>query len=200
MRHERLLDAAVEVFAEHGAAASIDRIAGAVGINKAIVYQHVASKDELLGAAVERERDRLVAYVTAAQDEPAGGVRGRDRVRAQFHAFVDFAADHPRSVALLALPEAATRLDGSGRDVVVGVLAANLERTLDRLGVGGGPSAAELLAAMLVGMAGSVIRAGGGRRWDAEAVVDVLTDFTLAGFAGLDPTVLARLGGDPEPA
>lgn len=196
-RETRLLDEAVAAFAEQGANASIEAIAGRAGINKALVYQHFESKDALFEAAVRRERDRLVDFVARVQTEPpAGGepLRGRESVRAGYHAFLDFARAHPTSLALLSLPGAATLLDGSGREVVTGTVAENLRRTLERLGQ---PDRVlpEVLAAMFVGMAGSVIRAGARAGWDGEAVVDLLTDFTIAGVAGLDPEVLRRVAG-----
>lgn len=199
VREERLLDEAVAAFADQGATASIETIAGRAGINKALVYQHFGSKDELFAAAVRRERDRLAAFVARAQVEaPAGGdrLRGRAGVRAGYHAFLDFAATHPTSLALLSLPAATAMLDGSGRDAVAGAVSDNLRRTLRRLGH---PDQVlpDVLAAMFVGMAGLVIRTGAGAGWDAEAVVDLLTDFTIAGMAGLDPEVLRRIDGDP---
>lgn len=80
-------------------------------------------------------------------------------VHAGYHAFLDFARAHPTSLALLNLPGAATLLDGSGHEVVTGTVAENLRRTLERLGHHD-PALPEVLAAMFVGMAGSVIRAG----------------------------------------
>jgi hypothetical protein len=146
---------------------------------------------------VRRERDRLVDFVTRAQIEVAEDadgepLRGRDRVRGQYHAFLDFAAAHPTSLALLGRPEAAAVLDGSGQVSISGAVAGNLRQTLERQGL---PSEVvpDVLGAMFVGMAGAVIRAGAREGWDGEAVVDLLTDFTLAGVAGLDPDLLARV-------
>lgn len=197
VREERLLDEAVAAFAEVGASASLELIAGRAGINKALVYQHFESKDALFAAAVRRERDRLVAFIAAAQlGSPSAPTprTGREGVRAGYHAFIDFAAGHPTSLALLRLPAAAALLDGSGRDVLAGALADNIRRLVRRAGE---PDRVlpDLLAAMFVGMAGSVIRAGNQAEWDAEAVVDLLTDFTIAGLRAMDPEVVARLEG-----
>jgi len=196
-REARLLDEAVRAFATHGPMAPIDAIAEATGINKALVYRHFPSKDALFAAAVRRERDRLVEVVSRAQVAPVSAddgtpLRGRERVRRQFHAFLDFAEAHPTSLALLGRPEASGLLDGSGRDAVAGAVTDNLRRALRARG---GPDRVvpEVLAAMFVGMAGAVIRAGRDAGWDAEAVVDLLTDFTLAGLAGLDADVIERV-------
>lgn len=202
-RGERLLDEAVEIFAAQGPGASVNVLAERAGINKALVYQHFPSKHELFAAAVRRERDRLTVYVAEAQAAAVvvggGEATGRRRVRAQFHAFLDFASAHPTAVALLARPEAAALLDGTGRDAVTDSVARNVRRALqDRdLPAESGP---DVLASMLVGMAGAVIRAGAdaGGSWDAEAVVDLLTDFTLGGLAAIDAEVLERIDRPPD--
>jgi AcrR family transcriptional regulator len=188
-RERRVIDAAVSAFAEHGSSSvSVDVIAARAGINKALVYEHFASKDELFARAVRRERDHLVSFI-GARRAPAGDTR--DRIRAHFHAFVEFSAQHPPSVRLLALPEAAGLLDGRGRDVLSATFAVRLRRELRDTGM---PSAelANILAAMLVGMAGGVLRRAADAPWDPTAVVDLLTSFTMAGLAGTDREVLER--------
>src|SRR5688500_4408845 len=71
-RERRLLDAAVVAFAERGSSsASVGAIAARVGINKALVYEHFGSKDELFAGAVRRERDRLVTFIAARYGQPA---------------------------------------------------------------------------------------------------------------------------------
>jgi TetR/AcrR family transcriptional regulator len=50
---ERILDAAIEEFVEHGlAGARVDRIAMRAGVNKQLLYRHFGSKDGLFDAAV----------------------------------------------------------------------------------------------------------------------------------------------------
>ena len=75
-REERILDAAVLEFDEHGfQAASVERIAHAAGITKALVYQYFASKDGVYTACVERGRaemfERLRQAARAAGSDPA---------------------------------------------------------------------------------------------------------------------------------
>jgi AcrR family transcriptional regulator len=178
-------------FAERGSSsASVDAIAARVGINKALVYEHFGSKDELFAAAVRRERDRLVAFIAAGYAQPAGAPV-RERIRAQYHAFLDFTAEHPHSTRLLALPEAAALLDGQGRDALSAALAVQLRRELGDAGL---PTdeLPHILASMVVGMAGGVLRQAREARWDPEAVVDLLTSFTVAGLAGTAREVLDR--------
>ncbi|NPU26249.1 TetR/AcrR family transcriptional regulator, partial [Bradyrhizobium denitrificans] len=75
----RICDAAVQHFAVVGYdAASLNEIAGMVGIRKASLYSHVASKDELfllvLEDAAEIERDFVTATLAAppSAGEPGG--------------------------------------------------------------------------------------------------------------------------------
>ena len=66
-RRTRIVDAAMQVFAERGYhAASIDEIARAAGISKPVVYDHFASKADLHLRLLAHERDRLLALTNAA--------------------------------------------------------------------------------------------------------------------------------------
>ncbi len=81
-RRERILDSAVEEFAEHGlSGARVDRIASRAGANKQLIYYYFGDKAGLFDAAVrvmtvrmeqvraalpERPADRLTAYFDGA--------------------------------------------------------------------------------------------------------------------------------------
>ncbi len=61
---ERILDVAEEQFAKHGyAGTSIRDIAAAVGLQKASLYNHYSSKDELYAAVLERGFAPIIAMV-----------------------------------------------------------------------------------------------------------------------------------------
>ncbi|MDO8186887.1 TetR/AcrR family transcriptional regulator [Conexibacter sp. JD483] len=72
-RRERILDAAVRLFAERGFhAASMDQIAAAAGISKAVVYDHFTSKRELYTVLLDTIRgdmDSLIAEAIAPLPE-----------------------------------------------------------------------------------------------------------------------------------
>jgi AcrR family transcriptional regulator len=90
-RRAAILDAALEVFAGRGYhASSIDDIASAAGISKALIYEHFRSKEdlhlELLQANAAELFERLAAAVPAA--EP-----GEARLRAGLEAFFAFVAE-----------------------------------------------------------------------------------------------------------
>jgi AcrR family transcriptional regulator len=198
VREQLVLDAACTLFAERGlAGASLEEIARAAGINRALVYEHVRTKDELFAAAVVRERDRLVDFIATRYGRTVGQPL-RARVRGRFHAFVDYAAEQPTGLRLLALPETSRVLAAAGRGSAVADLSRYLRVELESAGL---PhrELPDILAAILVGMANEVIHRSAGAHWDAEAVVDLLTDFTLAGLAGVDRAVFERADA-PVPA
>lgn len=61
-RRDRVLDAAVAVFAAHGfGATSLDLIASTAGVTKRTLYVDVGDKAALFAAAVDREHDRIRA-------------------------------------------------------------------------------------------------------------------------------------------
>lgn len=66
-RRGLILDAAVRLFAERGYhAASMDGIAGAAGISKAVVYDHFASKRELYTVLLDTIRGDMDALIAEA--------------------------------------------------------------------------------------------------------------------------------------
>jgi AcrR family transcriptional regulator len=75
---EQLLDAAVAVFNERGyEAASMEDVAGRLGVTKSAIYHHVTGKGELLRLALDRALDALFA-VTADPGATTG--RSIDRL------------------------------------------------------------------------------------------------------------------------
>lgn len=69
-RREQILAAATEAFVRSGfAATSLDDIAAAAGVTRAIVYRHFDSKSELYQSVLDRMCARLDAHVA----EPVGG-------------------------------------------------------------------------------------------------------------------------------
>jgi AcrR family transcriptional regulator len=112
-RRAVLLDAALEVFAERGYhRASIDDIAQAAGVSKALIYDHFASKKDLHLSLLEAQADELfdrLARATAT-DEP-----GEVRLRAGVDAFLAFVEERGEGWRALfrdaADPEAAAVLE-----------------------------------------------------------------------------------------
>jgi AcrR family transcriptional regulator len=98
-RREEILDAATELFAEHGYSDAVTQaLAERLGVGKGTLYRCFPSKKELFLAAVDRVMRRLGVRLDASLsevDDPLEGVARAAR------AFLDFFAEHPRYVELL---------------------------------------------------------------------------------------------------
>lgn len=67
----RIVNAAIELFAEHGVGGtSLQMIADHIGVTKAAVYHQYKTKDEIVLAAAEAELARLAAVLDAAESAP----------------------------------------------------------------------------------------------------------------------------------
>ena len=66
----KILNAAMNEFAELGlAGARVDRIARRAGVNKAMIYYHFASKEDLYQKVIEGEMERLIALFQVQIEE-----------------------------------------------------------------------------------------------------------------------------------
>ena len=66
-RRPQVLDAALELFLEHGyEGTSMEAVARAAGVTKPVVYACFAGKDELFRALLDREEERILAEIQAA--------------------------------------------------------------------------------------------------------------------------------------
>ena len=65
----RILEAAREVFAEHGASASTEAVAARADVAIGTVFRHFPTKPDLLGAVVMDAWDQLVAQVDVLLDD-----------------------------------------------------------------------------------------------------------------------------------
>ena len=88
---KRVLEAARELFAEHGFEAQIDQIASRAGVGVGTVYRHFPTKDDLLEALIHERFDGLAQAARDAMANPdpwdgfegfmrySAGVMARDR-------------------------------------------------------------------------------------------------------------------------
>jgi AcrR family transcriptional regulator len=98
-RRAAILDAALEVFSRRGYnGASIDEIATAAGISKALIYEHFPSKKDLHVSLLERHvQDIFVRLAQTADTKDPGEVRLRNGV----NAFLEWAETHRDAFRLL---------------------------------------------------------------------------------------------------
>jgi AcrR family transcriptional regulator len=103
----RVLDAALDLFAEHGVSGtSLQMIADAVGITKAAVYHQFRTKDHIVIAVTERELGRLVPALEEAEAQ-SNGPKARD---ALLVGVVDMAVRDRRLVRTLQFDPIVVRL------------------------------------------------------------------------------------------
>jgi AcrR family transcriptional regulator len=130
-RREDILRAATAVFAERGYnGASVDDVATAAGISKALIYEHFPSKKDLHASLVERETTELFARLAANADR---GTHGEDRMRGGVDAFLGFVEEHRTAWRMLfrdaADAEVAEVLDQVEAQAVGLIVALSAEET-----------------------------------------------------------------------
>lgn len=98
-RRQQLLDTALQVFARDGYhETSMNALATEAGVTKPVLYQHFASKHDLVVEVLNRLGDRLHSAIVAAiltEETP------RNRVEAGFRAFFRFFDDEPDAFEVL---------------------------------------------------------------------------------------------------
>lgn len=94
----RVIEAALELFAEHGiSGTSLQMIADAIGVTKAAVYHQYNTKDEIVLAVAEVVLAGLEAAVTAAEAERSR-TRGREVMVAEM---TELAVERRRMASIL---------------------------------------------------------------------------------------------------
>lgn len=140
----RLLDAALELVAEHGdpSAVTIRAVTRQAGVSPTAFYLHFATRDELLTALRERGFDAFRAAIGEAVVAAAEGTAA-DRLHAAGVAYLGFAQEQP-SVYALIFPRTAPddRVGRAAFEDLTGLVAAYLSEAgvegadVDRLALG----------------------------------------------------------------
>jgi AcrR family transcriptional regulator len=141
-RERKIVDATRALFDERGTQdARVDRIARRVGINKALIYRHFASKEELFALTTTRYLAEINALLKAIDEETSDAP---ERLRRGFEAFADYGIEHPAFLdcALSLLRQPAKHLRAQLSDTVLlrlgqgtGACIRWLADVLDNLGV-----------------------------------------------------------------
>ncbi len=104
---ERILAAALDLFADHGVSGtSLQMIADAMGVTKAAVYHQFKAKNEIVLAVAEAEFAKLEAAVEAAEAQPSRE-RARNMLLTQV---IDMAVERRRWVRALQYDPVMVRL------------------------------------------------------------------------------------------
>ena len=128
-RRAAILDAALEIFARRGYnGASIDEIAQAAGISKALIYEHFPSKKDLHGSLLERHVQQIFVALARTADtaEP-----GEVRLRRGVDAFFEWVEAHRQAFRLLfrdtfepEVAEVLDRLQAQATGAIAALIAA----------------------------------------------------------------------------
>jgi AcrR family transcriptional regulator len=154
--NERLLDAALEVAADHGLSRlSVGDVAKRAGLSRQTLYKHFASKEDLVSQTVIREAGRIVEAVIEAADGEDDPLRSLELA---IVAALELVRDHPLLDRLVATePETLLPLLVEGHGSVLGsvqlvcrqMIAARFADLADQQSSAG----ADLLSRMLVSYA-----------------------------------------------
>jgi AcrR family transcriptional regulator len=185
-----VIDAARAVFAQNGYhGATIEAVARRAGTPRPTVYELFGGKSGLFGAVLDDAADRVVKRLSAGYAESAE-LPLDAFVRHNFAVVFDlFEQDREAVVVLLAAEQGdADRPTSTTAEVRARVVSVISEYTRARwaaLGVDIGTSA-ELLALIFFRMSeGLAVLHADGDGWDREALIDLLTEFTLGGLTRL---------------
>ena len=185
-RRERILAAALDVFANRGYQAAMADVAEAAGITRTVLYYYFPSKKDLFLAVLEARCEALLADVAphvgaAAQDE--------ERLRASLDAVLGFAEEHPLAWRMLCrdlddaegdVRDAQVRV----REAALGAAVALLASVASRSGLALDDVRERVMAELVYGAVTSVVS------WWLEhpevprdEVVAAMVDITKAGLA-----------------
>jgi AcrR family transcriptional regulator len=189
-RRLQLMAVARKVFAARGyEGTSIEEVAQQAGVSKPIVYEHFGAKEGLHAAVVEREMDGLVGRVI----EGVSAGSPRERFEAAVLAFLTYAQEEPAGFAVL-VRDSPT---GSGRRGLTRVIDDLAQRVGDVFRseferAGYNPKVAPIYANALIGMVTQV-----GQWWAAEGRPFSL-DHVARHVAALGWMGLRHLPKDPQ--
>ena len=122
-RRPLVLDAAYELFVEHGfEGTSMDAVAEAAGVSKPVVYDCFASKDELFNAMLDREEERILGETQAALQTSGGSADPEGTLIRGYQVFLQGVSDSPETYRIVFLGE------GGGNDAVAARVTRGIER------------------------------------------------------------------------
>jgi AcrR family transcriptional regulator len=194
-----VVDAALRVFAADGYnGATIERVAREAGNARSSVYELFHGKDDLFTAVVEEAAERVVTHLSegfrASED-----LALRDFARHSFTVVFDIVERDRDAITVL------LNAERGGIAPPVASVAETRRRVLGEINRHTGAarwadfgievgSASVMLSLMYFGMGETVaIRQLDDPAWDRDALIDLLTEFTVGGLfrLGLHPEVLA---------
>ncbi|WP_421932266.1 TetR/AcrR family transcriptional regulator [Phenylobacterium sp.] len=184
-RRDQILDVAARVIVQEGLqAATMERVARAAGVSKALVYTYFSTRDVLLGALLQREQaelgDRGMAAALRAETFP-------DLIVRTTRHYLEHVRDRgPLIAALLADPATAALMEAESkvnRDQTIRYLVRATRRAYG-LPLPRAIAAVDLLMAV-TGRAGKLVADG---ELEIETAVDMCLQIAVGGLARLAET------------
>ncbi|HTO70162.1 MAG TPA: TetR/AcrR family transcriptional regulator [Myxococcota bacterium] len=187
-RLARILGAAEELFAAQGfAKTTVDEIAGLAGVSKGLLYDHYASKEDLLSAVWERLVD---AWTDAVRHTKYGEGSVADAIGEMMRVSLDYVRANPLLRRIIALDpgslvpgglagqlEFGRKYRASLEPILAhGVRTGELRRGLDV------PHAAEMVWLIHFTLTRELFVARGRERADAEELLRSAVDLVVAGL------------------
>lgn len=206
MGGQRLTRAAIVAVAcdavarDRAAGLSLRPLAARLGVTAPALYLHFENKEALLAAVAEEEFSRLIACIEVAAE---GGLGPIERIKAQSHAYVEYAVANPALFQVIfrfrpawSPQSGAAELPLASKAFEVSAVAVEDAITAGLLR---GPDA--LMASLTIWAAvhgvATVLLARPGLGADYEAaLVDSVIDGIVAGLADPPPTRARRSRGD----
>jgi AcrR family transcriptional regulator len=185
----RILEVAMELFAEKGFAATSTReLSERLGFTKAALYYHFRTKDDLLLALVEPVLNDLELLATAPQESRADTATRRNLLAG----YVELVAAHEQLIRVLSQDPSSAR-----SPALVGVATGIYERLMMRLA---GPGATDTTAVTRVRAALGGIHSAllNQRPGDDPQVVRAASLAAACGALGLPPARNAPVGERPS--
>jgi AcrR family transcriptional regulator len=182
----RVLRATARVVAQHGMqGATIEQIAREAGVSRQAVYEQFGDRATLFAEVVAETEERAFAAIAGPSvADPQPGLRAW--ARANYANMVTFVADSPEAYGVLRAAERAgdpalTRL----RERLAVVYAEASRKRWAAHGIDSG-RADRALVTLFFAMTESLVQATwDGAPPDQEALIDLLTEFTVGGVARL---------------
>jgi AcrR family transcriptional regulator len=163
-RRPLVLDAALELFVEHGfGGVSMEMIAEGAGVTRPVVYDCYPNKTELFRALIEREEQRLLDHLLEALPRQPDFEHPEKLLTEGFTAFLSAAQSAPDSWRLVFLskhgsdPEVAQRVERAREQVTDRITQLSVF-TLSQAGAPDAQRMAPLVAHLLVGQAEASVR------------------------------------------
>ncbi|MDT7565933.1 MAG: hypothetical protein QOI50_4146 [Pseudonocardiales bacterium] len=135
-RRDELLDRALDLVAEHGAASvTMQAVARAAGVARPLVYDFFADRAALLDALLVREESRALSDVMTVAPRVLAGTDLGDSVTTALEAFLRLVLDRPTTWRMLLSPteglpaEVGIRIE-RGREKIAGVVEASIRAVL----------------------------------------------------------------------